>query len=160
VERINVGAADMIPPAAGQFYIVKVQGNLLYAGFNSSGTATAAGVTTVSNAGSAEAHPVIEFTGPGALVQLVNYTTGDRLWFNLTLLAGEVATLDLTPGAISFRSNFRGNVIGTILPGSSLATWKLAPGLNALSCFVTGTSGATEVAMRWADAHWSIDGVR
>ena len=117
-------------------------------------------MTTAVNGGSADAHPIIQFTGPGAIVQLFNYTTGDRLWFNLTLLAGEVATLDLTPGAISFRSNFRGNVIGTILPGSNQAMWKLAPGANALSCFVTGSTGDTEVTLWHPEAHWSIDGVR
>jgi hypothetical protein len=133
---------------------------LLVIGFSDDGSAPTAVTTTVTNGGSADAHPMIQFTGPGALVQLVNATTGDRLWFNRTLLAGEVATLDLTPGAISFQSNFRGNVIGTILPGSALATWKLAPGANAISCFVTGSTGDTEVALWHPEAHWSIDGVR
>lgn len=132
----------------------------LYVGYDTSGSATTAVTTTVTNSGTAAAFPKIIITGPGTLYQIVNYTTGLSLWFNLTLMAGEVCTLDLTPGNISFVSNFRGNVLGSIIRGSNLTTFMLLPGANAISAFITGSTAATQVALLWRNTHWSVDGVQ
>ena len=123
------------------------------------GTVTAAGLTTLTNNGTANAYPVFRLTGPGTVYSLRNYTTGDALYFNLTLQAGEVAYLDLTPGAIRFWSNARSNLLGTILPGSNLATFRLVPGANSVGLFVAGTTDANTAAWAyWRKAHHSIDG--
>lgn len=126
--------------------------------FINAGTATAATVTTVTNNGSAPATPHIIFTGPGRVYQIVNTATGDALYFNLTLNAGETATLDLTPNNISFISTFRGNILNTIIPGSQLASFRLLPGANTISTFISGTvTAATSVTMIWTPAYLSVD---
>ena len=135
---------------------------LLLAGdfnFGESDTIVAA-VTVVTNTGTTETAPIFTFTGPGTVYQIQNVTTGDVLYFNLTLNAGEVAILNLTPGRIRFYSNFRSNLLNTILPGSALATFRLMPGANNLSVFIAGSvTSATAVTVRWRPAYWSLDGV-
>lgn len=132
---------------------------VLYVGYTTSGTATVETVTTITNNGTGSAYPVIRLTGPGTVHSVKNYTTGDAIYFNLTLNSGEVAYLDLTPGAIRFWSNFRTNLLNTILAGSNLATFKLLSGANVVSLFVGGTTDANTAAwMYWRKPHHSIDG--
>jgi carbohydrate binding protein with CBM4/9 domain/cortical protein marker for cell polarity len=121
-------------------------------------TGPAAYVNTIVNAGPCDAHPTFELLGPGSVYQIKNYSTGEALYFNLTLNAGERAILNLTPGRISFGSNFRPNLLGTILPGSALATFRLVPGSNAVSVFIAGTTNpSTSITVKWRDAHLAID---
>ena len=148
-----------LPSAAETWALESTPYGDLYVGYGASGTATAAAINTLTNSGTHDAYPTFRFTGPGAVYSLKNYTTGDALHFNLTLLAGEVAYLDLTPGAIRFSSNFRPNLLGAILPGSSLATWRLIPGANTVGLFVAGTTdGNTAAWAYWRKPHWSLDG--
>jgi hypothetical protein len=86
-------------------------------------------------------------------------TTNRRLYFNLTLQAGEVAILDFSnPQNVTFTSNLRGNLLGTILRGSS-SDFFLAPGANSVSLFIAGnTDGNTAASMSWREAFHSIDG--
>lgn len=120
--------------------------------------ATAAAQTTVTNPGTADAYPIITFTGPGEVWSLTNGTLGAEIFFNLTLLASETAVLDLTPGNISFVSSFRGNILSTILPQSSLTAWRLASGANAINVLISGTTtAATAATLRFRPAYWSVD---
>lgn len=131
----------------------------LYAGWLMGGggsTSAVSAITSVTNAGTAIARPILTFTGPGTVYQVANYTTGDVIYFNLTLQTGETATLDLTPGKISFISSFRGNILGAILPGSVLSTFKLLPGTNSISVF--GSIGSNSVVVQWRERFWSVDG--
>lgn len=131
--------------------------NNFYVGGAANGTATSATVT-VPSVGSAVAYPILYFIGPGTLYQLKNYTTGKAIYFNLTLNAGEIATLNLDPQHLSFKSSFRGNIMSTILPGSDL-NFMLQPGSNNISAYLYGgTSAASGVIMVWKDQYWSIDG--
>jgi len=115
-------------------------------------------ITSITNNGTANAIPTFTFTGPGVLLTLINYTTGKKLAFNYTLLTGETATLVLDPTALSFTSNFFGNVLNKILPGSDLATFNLAPGTNSISVLISGTtSGATSATLQYRNTHWSFD---
>lgn len=144
--------------STGNYGVAHKNGTLIAWG-SRTGTVTAAGLTSVTNNGSQKAFPTLRFTGPGTVYNIRSYTTGDAIYFNLTLLSGEVAYLDLTPGAIRFYSNFRANLISTILPGSNLATFGLMPGANSISVFVGGTTdGNTAAWMYWRRAHWSLDG--
>lgn len=124
----------------------------------SSNSGPTAFVNTLVNNGTADAFPTFEFVGPGEVYQLKNYTTGDVLYFNLTLNDGERATLTLGPGNISFTSTFRGNILKTILPGSSLATFRLTPGLNSVSAFIAGTTDSdTALTAHWKVCYLSAD---
>lgn len=130
---------------------------IFYLGYTTTGAAISATVT-ISTVGSAQVYPKITFTGPGTLAQLKNYTTGKSILFNLTLLAGETAILDLNPMRMSFVSSFRGNIFNSILPGSNL-DFELLPGTNNVSAFFYGTVTAdTAIVISWLEQYWSLDG--
>lgn len=129
--------------------------NKLAVSYNSTGTAKSGGLTTVTNNGTAAVSPKVVFTGPGRLIQLVNTTTGRAIYFNLTLAPGETATLVLG-SAPTFTSNVRGSVIGYILPGSQLTTWKLIPEDNVISAFVTDTNGDSAATMEWKHGFFAL----
>lgn len=130
-----------------------------YIGGNFAGTGVAAAVNRVVNTGAAQAYPVITFRNTGAtsarLYQVLNTTTNDGIWFNLTLQPGETVTLDLRNNRKTMTSTFRGNALGYVLPGSNLTTWKLTPGTNTVSVFTTG--GTVETSFVWRARAWSLD---
>lgn len=155
-------------------------------GLINTGTATIAGITTLTNLGNLDTYPTVVIKGPGILIQLINFTTGDTIYFNLTLLDGETVTLVLgpnpsfiekslqlppgmqptggggvtTPGnpPISLSSNFRGNILNTILPGSNLLAWRLVPGANSVSLYMESTSGNTLAVAYWRNMFDSLAG--
>jgi WD40 repeat protein len=120
-------------------------------GGSGTGTATVAGVTTVTNNGSADAFPRITVSGPGRLYNITNWTTGESLYFDLTLIDGETLTIDLSPGVKAVMSDWRGNLLRTLLPGSRLASWHLAPGEN-----VVGVFGGGSASMVWWERWWGV----
>lgn len=106
-----------------------------------------AGVTVVTNYGQADAYPVVTIVGPGQFYELTNYTTGQALYFNgLMLQVGETVKIDLTPGHKTITSSWRGNLAGYLLPGSDLATWRLATGANNVSLFVDNASATASLS--------------
>lgn len=145
------GSVDTLPEA------ITPDGRFIFSALSAI-TGPSGYVNTMVNAGPHDAYPVFEMLGPGSVYQIKNYSTGEALYFNLVLNNGERAILDLTPGRVRFYSNFRPNLLGTILPGSDLATWRLVPGNNSVSVFIAGTVNAsTSITARWRDCHWAID---
>lgn len=129
-----------------------------YDGLGSGGTAgSRAGVVAVTNGGTAAAYPLMVVNGPGRLYELANWTTGDIIYFDLVLQPGETLTLDLRPGIKSVVSSFRGNVIGQVVPGSKLATWRLMPGTNQVALYMQATDDDTAATITWHERHWSLD---
>jgi hypothetical protein len=59
------------------------------------------GALTVTNAGSAETHPVIIFRGPVVRPALTNLATGDVLEYDIALAAGDVLTVDTRAGTVT-----------------------------------------------------------
>jgi hypothetical protein len=133
----------------------------LYVGNNETGNAETAGDTDVTNSGTAKTYPIITVTGPGLLRLITNTTTGRGIYFNdLTLLAGEVITLDMRPGKISMISTFRGSILSYVLPGSSY-DFPLMPGSNRIATFIDGTTDAnTTATMQWVEKYHGIDGAQ
>jgi hypothetical protein len=115
-------------------------------------------ITTIINSGESTAYPTIIFTGSGQLIQLSNWTTGDIIYFNLVLADNERAILSFQPGNISFVSNVRGNLMSSILAGSSLATFRLQPGANRIGCFILSAGTNASAAIRWQNSHWDFAG--
>lgn len=148
---------DIDLPGSGGVITGSVLGDDLYIGVAATGTATAAGLTTIINHGSADAYPRITFTGPGRLDKLKSYTNGITLAFDLLLQAGEVAVLDLDPSNVTFTSTFRGNILGTILPGSTPAMFLIAPGENQLRFYLTGDSAATLAVLEYQPVYEALD---
>lgn len=133
----------------------------LYIGYFASGSAETAGDDIITNSGTAVTYPIITVTGPGLLRQIVNTTTGKGMYFNnLTLLSGEVITMDLQPDRISMVSTFRGSVLGYVLPGSSY-DFPLMPGSNRIATFIDGTTDSnTTATMQWVENYHGIDGAQ
>lgn len=120
----------------------------------------AAGLTTGTNSGSADAYPVITIfgptsAGPNHLWQIVNNTTGAAIYLDLSMAIGEVLTLTLDPTNISFESSFRGNIISAILPGSTVSGWYLQPGANTISLFAENFT--TTATIRWRESYLAIE---
>ena len=120
-------------------------------GISTTGAATAAGVTTLTNTNSQVVYPTVVITNPTAanvrIYSMRNTTTSKNIYFNLTLLPSEVVTLVLDPVRISLVSNTRGNLLSTILPGSDVSSFALQPGANTIS-FFSASSSVTAV-MSW-----------
>lgn len=132
----------------------------IYVGGYFNGTAYAASVAQVINTGQSLAYPTlfVKNTGSGTarIYQILNTTTRDGIYFNLSLLAGEDITLVLNPGNRSLISSFRGNIFNNIIGGSNIATFKLVPGLNYISFFSDSDSITT--SFYWKPTSWSNAG--
>lgn len=150
----NIGALSTYGYALAQL----PDGTLMVGTADASSSGPMAASNVLTNNGTADTYPVFTFYGPGVLSQIRNYTTGDVIYFNITLLDGEVATLTLGPGNISFISNFRGNIINTIIPGSYTATFRLTPGDNIVNAFITEGAGVpTAITAYWKVNYSSVD---
>jgi hypothetical protein len=151
-----LGDADLPGVGTSVFALMITQDNTLYVGLDQTGTATTAGVTTVTNGGTALAYPTVTITGPttgtSRVYQLLNATTGKLIYLDLTINAGEVVTLRALSNGATLMSTFRGDVSGAILPGSS-PDFALVKGANSISFFSAATS--VTALMTWANAFQS-----
>ncbi|MDO8683472.1 MAG: phage tail family protein, partial [Armatimonadota bacterium] len=166
------GLLDVDLPGSPSVYAIFVNGSETYLGYTTAGTATSSyATTTVTNTGSATSYPTISIKrsgGTSATLQwLKNETTGARLLFNYPILDGEIITIDLTQGSRGITSTYvplgynddGRNIIGSILSGSSLSTWGLAPGSNTISLYISDVGSPTMTAyMIWRPKYWSVDG--
>ncbi len=149
-----------ITSTQGTFQAVEqdTAGNL-YAGGTFAGTAQAAAVAQVVNTGRALGYPILKSrnigNGTARLFQLLNPTTNARIFFDYVLQPGEEVTLDLTPGARSFTSDYAGNIFSALVPGGNLASWNLLSGINYLSFFADSDSLVNSIY--WRPRHWSAD---
>jgi hypothetical protein len=150
---------DIDLPKQGVQCALQTPDSSLYLGGAFTGLGYAASVGTLVNIGRAQAYPTLRLrnlsTGTARLIQLLNTTTGNGIYFNCSLLPSEQAVLTLTPGARSFTSSMRGNIFGLIQPGSNLATWSLLSGTNYVSFFSDNDS--LEASFFWTPKGWSID---
>ena len=144
------------PGSATVYSMILDNINKLYIGFDTSGAATVAGETSITNS-SAETYPIIEITGPGTLQQLRNYNTGKGIFLSgLTLLSGEVVTLDLRPDYLTATSNFRGS-IKNYLVGASNLDFPLIYDTNRIAVFMTGTDGNSAGTIKYKTRLHSLD---
>lgn len=115
----------------------------------------APGQTTVTNAGSSLAYPVITIQTTGLLYSIRNRTTGQVLTFNnLNGAATGQITIDLRQKKKTITGVYGTNLLSTVLSASDLATFCLAPGANIIELYSSGTVTAQ---MRWRTQYWSAD---
>lgn len=134
---------DFRPPGSADLNSVFIFPNGdLWFGHGASGTAITVANTTITYDGTAESYPTFVITGPTSgdaalFYRLVNATTGAGIFFNLSLLVGEVITLNLDPRSPTYgiTSSTRGNLTANVLAGSNWADWSLQPGENLISVF-------------------------
>lgn len=143
-----------LPGTSGVTAVASHADGRLALGYQDAGTATSSTTdATITNAGSAPAAPIITARGPGRVESLVNWTSGQGLYLDLDLQDGETLTIDLTPGAVSVTSDFRGNLGGSVLSGSDLASWRLLPGANTVVA-----KADVPIVLRWRTAYTSLAG--
>jgi hypothetical protein len=92
-----------------------------------------------------------------SLRYLENQSTGQVIYFNLLLLAGETITIDLSPGKKSITSDYRGRIFDNPLANSDFANFHLLPGNNVIACLVDKDSTISGV-IDWRIQHLSVDG--
>lgn len=124
----------------------------LYVGGESfAATAVVGSTTTVTNTGSAPAYPRLTIRGPSSgtsiVYQISNTTTGRRVFFSLTISAGETVWVNFDPKNITCISSFRGSIRSAIVLGSHEASFALQPGTNVIS-FLAASSTVTAV-LEW-----------
>jgi hypothetical protein len=113
-----------------------------------------AGITLINNVGSTEVSPFVYIQGTGRLIWLENQTSKKRIFFDLTILAGEEVFIDFGKGTIE--STVRGSLFFSMLPGSDFNAFTLMPGENKIACLITKDVGAS-VKMGYQPVHWSMD---
>lgn len=148
-------------PAGESLFAVEVDDLTgdVYFGYNTSGTANAAGSTTIDYNGTSVGYPTIKIVGPGTLYQIANLTNNKYIFFNaLTLLTGETMTVITQPGKVNISSNFRPSLLGFVSPASDIAAFTLQPGDNIVSTFLDDASGAAAVLMKWKNNHHGLGG--
>jgi hypothetical protein len=153
---------DIIPAATAHMYAsLSLPNGQTYLGTINGGSAIGAGITTITNTGTARAYPTLVIKGPSSgtarIYSLVNATTGRAIYLNLTINAGETVVMIFQPDNLSFTSDFQGNIAGSILGGSNEADFFLNPGANSIA-FLSASSTVT-ATMQWRPAFASIDDV-
>ncbi len=144
---------------AGIWDFTQTPDGTVWAGGDFFGSAKAASVTQIVNTGRSAVYPTMRLrnlsSGTAQVYQLVNGVSNDGIYFNLAMLPQEQVTLTLKPGARALTSNVRGNLLRSVVPGSNLATFNLAPGTNYISFFADNDS--LEASFFWQPKGWSID---
>lgn len=123
-----------------------------------------AGITTITNTGTAESFPKIIFEATlggntARLFSVRNETTGRKLNFNYLFVDGEKLTIDLSPSEKKIISSFFGAVPDAIFANSDFASFSLAPGANDITCFIaqTGGGGIVTVTCTYRTAYNGLD---
>jgi len=122
----------------------------VYIGLSASSTISEmAGTATLSNAGTAEAHPRLIFVGGGTgfsaiMTSVRNETTGKELNLYWKLLNGETVTIVTDPVTKGVVSDFGGEILSAVLAGSDFGLFILRPGPessdNQITCFAARNS--------------------
>jgi hypothetical protein len=132
----------------------------VYLGFDSTGTATYAVDTTVTNNGSVSSYPILTLWNEGStntgITHLNNETTGATFWMDYTLQPGEKITINFNLNNFSVTSNYFGDVSEMILGGSN-EDFYLAKGSNIITIFTPDASITADLT--WRNAHGYADGV-
>ena len=110
---------------------------------------------TCNNAGTWRAYPIITITGPYERIVFHNLTTGIEFTLGVAVPAGDIVTVDMTPGQQRIIRN-GANAYGDLESGN-LVDWLLAPGQNVLSVSGAGiVAGQTAVRITFHARYLAI----
>lgn len=143
---------------------IATSGGDVYFGWDTSPTILIATQTTGTIQSTASCFPVFYLTATTTaasqttLIWLENQSTGERLYFNLTINTGETVIISLLPGNKTIVSDWRGLIPSQPLSASDFAAFHLLPGSNTLSAFATGTVTGATLRFHYQYRHYSIDG--
>jgi hypothetical protein len=150
-------------PGAPAVYAIKLDGDNIYLGYDTAGTASTSVMTTVTNSGTAIAYPVLHVGRSGgtstSLQYLKNETTVATVYFKYALLDGETLTVDFRPGQRSVISSYFGEVVGrAVLRGSDISEFYLLPGANSISLYIANSGATLTSYLTWRTTHEGADG--
>lgn len=142
----------------------------LFIGGDSTGASTVAGTATITNNGTSDAYPIIEFEAnmlpwPTEIVKLYsvrNNTIGAQLSFSYQFTDEEILTISTQLGNRKVESSRYGNKYKAMSRGSELAKFRLQPGTNQILALATASGDGTPTIagrIKYRVAHWSIDGI-
>ena len=104
---------------------------------------------TVTNSGDVHAWPTWVIDGPGENPFITNDTTGLTLTFvGLTLLVGEVLTVNTNPGVVT--ADVDGATVWSSLTDAS-TFWPLAPGASVVRLGMGGAGGTSSFTLTYSD---------
>jgi len=157
---------DVDPPGStATNAVLSLPNGDFYIGYNTTGTATLSGITTVTNGGTATVSPIITIFGPttadtiAVLRWLENQTTGQIIFFDMSINTEEIITIDTRPGQVRITSNFRGPILDNPLDPGGLSLFNLLPGENVIAAFITDTITGIEMFIDSDLVHHGIEGV-
>jgi hypothetical protein len=103
------------------------------------------GSSTIVYAGSWPTYPTITITGPVQSPIVTNVTTGQSVWLDYLVAAGETVVVDLLEKTAI--SSVVGNILGSVL--GDFATFQLALGSNVITAYGSGVGAASKIVMSW-----------
>lgn len=139
---------------------IAIRADKVFLGYNGASVTSIADVQVVSNSGAATAYPLLDVLGPLTLRYMENQATGKVVRMDLDVQVGERVLIDLRPGYLKAISEWRGNVIYGITPGTDWGAFGLLPDDNQIAFLGTGGDGNEEVSLRWRTTDWSFDDIR
>lgn len=145
---------------------ISVNANYQLLGLTAPGTGAALQsiATSFSYTGTAGANPKIVLdnsTGTTSIqiFQLANITTGKILYFNYTIAAGELLTIEITPFGVSAVSSYGIGKGFAILPGADTSSFGFQNGTNKLTFTTSDRFGSNFSAyILYRNTHWSFNG--
>lgn len=104
------------------------------------------GESTVVNPGDVDVWPSWKLTGPATQLVARNDSTGEAFTLTYTLLAGQTATITVTPERALVRGPAGQNIVDALnWPGASL--WALRPGGNEVDFTVNGSGPGADIEL-------------
>ncbi len=104
-------------------------------------------------------YPVVQITGPAAVIEFTNKLTGKALALDadFVLKAGEVLTVNCRPGErkITLRSGGEESDVTYLLATTSSLNWKLEKGHNSIGIAYTSGTSATDYRLYFRERYWS-----
>lgn len=111
------------------------------------GASTINSTITTTNTGTWISYPIITVIGPVSNLVITNTTSGDKIEVSGTISSGDTWTLDLRYGRKTVIDQTGADKSWSITADSSLATFAILRGANAITVTGTSTGSATQASI-------------
>jgi hypothetical protein len=111
----------------------------------------------VTNAGDADAWPVIRITGPCSNVSVIHADSGRTLALpTLSLTAGQWVEIDTRPGYRTITRDNGGNATAYLSPSSRIDLFSLPPGQSEMRWTAFDSTNSARMRLTWRDAYIAL----
>lgn len=135
------------------YAVIRDTSDRIYVSGNATNMDTA-GITTVTNEGTAEVSPRFYILGPCTLKWIENQVSKKRFYIDLEILEDEEVFIDFSNGTIF--SEIRGDLSWSVQVASDVRSWVLLPGPNTISAFISSDIDSV-MQIGYAPRMWSAD---